>query len=407
MELAKNGDLDDLTMKDDLGPFNTRELRNRNPKFGKHNRPNLYYPIYVDPSSPDDDGFFNISLEADSQFTQAVKPKNSQGADSCWRWGKPKTLANIGESTLSSSVVAKRRTDGTFMICEKYRKSTYKPKSVWNDNAFLTETGTAELHTLELGSAFDFPKPVAIPMRCAELALEDGDIILDFFAGSGTTGHAVMALNARDNGSRQFMLVQIPELIADDKQAYKEGFRNVSEVTIERNKRAVAQLEKEALASDSEANEMLPGLFLGKTAPTPGFKVFRLVKSRFPRVEFIPDPEKTDGENLEALDAYIREKEAAFLMAFDRDDILQEVLLKNGFMLDVQTESLTDFTENVVFRAWDSQKEATVCLDHDLKEQTIAKIKGMEGIFICLEQALNTTKKWNLRAEFGERLVAF
>ena len=81
MELAKNGDRDDLTMKDDLGPFNTRELRNRNPKFGKHNRPNLYYPIYVDPSSPDDDGFFNISLEADSKFTQAVKPKNSQGAD--------------------------------------------------------------------------------------------------------------------------------------------------------------------------------------------------------------------------------------------------------------------------------------------------------------------------------------
>ena len=160
MELAKKGDRDDLTMKDDLGPFNTRELRNRNPKFGKHNRPNLYYPIYVDPSSPDDDGFFNISLEAGSKFTQAVKPKNSQGADSCWRWSKPKTLANIGESTLSSSVVAKRRTDGTFMICEKYRKSTYKPKSVWNDNAFLTETGTAELHSLGLGSAFDFPKPL-------------------------------------------------------------------------------------------------------------------------------------------------------------------------------------------------------------------------------------------------------
>ena len=90
-----------------------------------------------------------------------------------------------------------------------------------------------------------------------------------------------------------------------------------------------------------------------------------------------------------------------------RDDILQEVLLKNGFMLDVQTESLTDFTENVVFRAWDSQKEATVYLDYDLKEQTIAKLKGMEGIFICLEQALNTTRKWNLHVELGEGLVVF
>ena len=244
-------------------------------------------------------------------------------------------------------------------------------------------------------------------MRCAELALEDDDIMLDFFAGSGTTGHAVMALNAWDSGSRRFILVQIPEIIAEDTQAYKEGFRNVSEVTIERNKRAVAQLKKEATASENEANEMLPGLFHGKTASTPGFKVFRLVKSRFPRVEFIPDPEKTDEENLLALDAYIREKEAAFLMTFDRREILEEVLLKNGFMLDVQTEALANFSENVVFRAWDSHKEATVCLDYDLKEQTIAELKGMEGIFVCLEQALNTTNKWNLRAEFGERLVAF
>ena len=244
-------------------------------------------------------------------------------------------------------------------------------------------------------------------MRCAELALEDEDIMLDFFAGSGTTGHAVMALNARNNGSRRFVLVQIPEFIADHTEAYKQGFRKVSEVTIERNKRTVAQLEKEALASDSEAEDMLPGLACEKAARTPGFKVFRLVKSRFPSVEFVPDPEKKDEQNLEALDAYIHEKESAFLMTFDRRVILEEVLLKSGFMLDVQTESLAKFTENVLFRAWDSQKEATVCLDHDLKEQTIAKLKGMEGIFICLEQALNTTNKWNLRVEFGERLVAF
>ena len=408
MELAKNGDRSDLTMKDELGPFNTRELRNRNPKFGKHNRPNLYYPIYVDPSFPDDDGFFMISLEANNQFTQAVEPKNSQGADSCWRWGKPKTLANIGDNTLSSSVVAKRRTDGTFMICEKYRKSTYKPKSVWNDNVFLTETGTAELQTLGLGSAFDFPKPVAIPMRCAELALEDEDIMLDFFAGSGTTGHAVMALNARDNGFRRFVLVQIPEIIDEDTAAYTEGYRRISDITIERNKRVIAQLQETADMADRDAKQQLPGIAPQQNSTyRPGFKVYKLAKSRFPRTEFVPDPEKTDEENLEALDAYIREKEAAFLMTFDQEEILQEVLLKNGFMLDVQTGPLVDFTDNAVFRAWDSQKGATVCLDYELKEQTIAKLKDMEGIFICLEHALDTTKKWNLHSEFGERLVAF
>jgi|GEM_PF-1815012 len=102
-----------------------------------------------------------------------------------------------------------------------------------------------------------------------------------------------------------------------------------------------------------------------------------------------------------------RDKEAAFFMTFDREEILQEVLLKNGFMLDVQPEPIPEFEENAVFRAWDSLKEATMCLDYDLKEQTVAKLKGMPGIFIFLEQALDTTKKWNLRAELGERLVAF
>ncbi len=121
----------------------------------------------------------------------------------------------------------------------------------------------------------------------------------------------------------------------------------------------------------------------------------------------MPDPGKTDKENVAAFDAYIQEKEAAFLMALNKQHILDEVLLKNGFMLDTKTEALPGFTENEVFHAWDSRKEATVCLDYDLKEQTIAKLKGMEGIFICLEQALNTTKKWNLRTELGERLVAF
>ena len=217
-----------------------------------------------------------------------------------------------------------------------------------------------------------------------------------------------LELNAKTTGKRKFILVQIPELVDPDSQARKEGFRRISDITIERNRRVVLKFDEEADKAEAAANGDLLGIAEGEAAPfRVGFKTYRLGKSRFPRTEFVPDPKKTDEENLEALDGYIRKKEAAFLMTFDRDDILQEVLLKNGFMLNVKTEALADFTENVVFRAWDSQKEATVCLDYDLKEQTIAKLKGVEGIFVCLEQALNTTKKWNLHVEFGERLVAF
>ena len=258
------------------------------------------------------------------------------------------------------------------------------------------------------GKIFDNPKDHEILARLVEYVTKSGGLVLDFFAGSGPTGQAVMEVNAKSDGARTFILVQIPEIIDEGTPAYKAGYRRISDITIERNKRVVAQLHETVDAAEHETKQQLPGIAPQQSpAYRPGFKVYKLAKSRFPRTEFVPDPEKTDEEKLEALAAYIQEKEAAFLMTFDRDDILQEVLLKNGFMLDVQTESLTDFTENVAFRAWDSQKEATVCHDYDLKEQTIAKLKGMEGIFICLEQALNTTKKWNLHVEFGERLVAF
>ena len=255
---------------------------------------------------------------------------------------------------------------------------------------------------------FNNPKPVGLLSHIIPFVLDDGDIVLDFFAGSGPTAQAIIETNAKDNGARRFILVQIPEVINEGEESFKEGFKYISDITIERNKRVVARFDETAAKAEAETFGALPGMEKD-ACPSfrPGFKVYRLAKSRFPRTEFEPDPEKTDEENLEALDTYIREKEAAFLMTFDQDDILQEVLLKNGFMLDVKTEALADFTENVVFRAWDSQKEATVCLDYDLKEQTISKLKGMEGIFVCLEQALNTTKKWNLRVEFGERLVAF
>ena len=258
------------------------------------------------------------------------------------------------------------------------------------------------------GKIFENPKDHEILARLVEYVTKSGDLVLDFFAGSGPTGQAVMEVNAKSGGARTYILVQIPEIIDEGTPAYKAGYRRISDITIERNKRVVAQLHETADAAEHEAKQQLPGIAPQQSpAYRPGFKVYKLAKSRFLRTEFVPDSDKTDEENLEALDAYIREKESAFLMAFDREDILQEVLLKNGFMLDVKTEARADFTENAVLRAWDSRKEATICLDYDLKEQTIAKLKGMEGIFICLEQALNTTKKWNLRVEFGERLVAF
>ena len=147
-ELEKSDDNNDLNLLDKVGKFNIREVRNRNPKFGKHNRPNLFYPIYVNPTVVDANGFNPVSLEPTNDFTVKVLPFNSQGQESCWRWGKSKVIENNSDNTMTSNIVAKIKSDGNYNIYEKYRKTTYKPKTIWDDVAVITEKGTVELGEL-------------------------------------------------------------------------------------------------------------------------------------------------------------------------------------------------------------------------------------------------------------------
>ncbi len=74
--------------KDNISEFEDRELRNRNPKFGRFNRPNLFYPIYTNPQKVDENGYCPVSLEKSEDFCVEILPYNSEGEESCWRWGQ-------------------------------------------------------------------------------------------------------------------------------------------------------------------------------------------------------------------------------------------------------------------------------------------------------------------------------
>lgn len=224
-ELEKDSESNDLNLNDEIGAFNIRELRNRNPKFGKHNRPNLFYPIYINPKSEDKDGFCLVSLTESKEFSEMVEPFNSQMKESCWRWGKDKVTKNVSSKPTTSNLVAKKKNDGSFGIYEKYRKTTYKPKFIWDDNSFLNETGTIELRELGLENQFDFPKPKSLVKQCIALATSEGDIVLDSFAGSGTTAQAVLELNEESGVERNFILVEM------------ESYAN--ELTAERTRRVI------------------------------------------------------------------------------------------------------------------------------------------------------------------------
>ena len=179
-ELAKDGDA--LPFEDKKGRFDLWELRNRNPKFGRHNRANLYFPIYVCPEELDSNGYAKVALEPNERFRVVALPRNSEGKDGCWRWSKGKIRSEDTGSEFAV-VVAKRRRDGEWNVYEKSRKSTTKPKSLWDETEVISEQGTIELGELGLGALFDHPKPRGLISKILRIVTEADDLVFDFFAG--------------------------------------------------------------------------------------------------------------------------------------------------------------------------------------------------------------------------------
>ncbi|HIT16386.1 MAG TPA: site-specific DNA-methyltransferase [Candidatus Avimuribaculum pullicola] len=360
-DLEKDMDKSDLNLKDDIGAFNIRELRNRNPKFGKHNRPGLFYPIYVNPSIIDRDGFHPISLNKDNDYCIEVFPYNSIGKESCWRWGKTKFEINCSENTFRSNVVAKEKSSGGYNIYEKYRKTTYKPKSIWDDNIFLTETGTVKLKELGFNGEFDFPKPTDLIKRCLSLSTQEDDTVLDFFSGSATTAHAVMQLNAEDGGNRKFIMVQLPEKTDEKSEAYKAGYPNICEIGKERIRRAGQKIKEEN--KDKEGIEKLDT----------GFRVLKLDSSNMEEVYYTPQEftmQSLFSENVKA----------------DRtsEDLLFQVMLDLGIELSakIETRQIAGKTVHLV-----DDNYLAACFDRDVTEAAIKEIAELHPVYFVMRDA--------------------
>jgi adenine-specific DNA-methyltransferase len=216
---------------DDRGAFALRDLRNRNPRFHPDNRPNLFYPILVAPGRADEDGLCPVSLEARTGYDVTIEPHNSEGRGSVWRWGREKLRAAIvDDDPASSEVVARRKRDGSFGIYEKHRKTTTKPRSLWDATTMRSEAGTIALRE-RLGAAlFDHPKPVELVRRCIRIGTDPDAIVMDFFAGSGTTAEAVLEENRADGGRRRFLLVQLAEVLPERAVARGVGHETVADI---------------------------------------------------------------------------------------------------------------------------------------------------------------------------------
>ena len=126
------------------------------------------------------------------------------------------------------------------------------PKSLWDDCGTATD-GTKEIMDLFNNKLFDTPKPTSLIKKILQVSTNymnldhkfEHDIILDFFSGSATTAHAVMAQNLEDGGNRKFIMVQLPELCDETSEAYKAGYKNICEIGKERIRRAGKKILEE------------------------------------------------------------------------------------------------------------------------------------------------------------------
>lgn len=335
---------------DDLGGFELRELRNRNIKFNKENRPNLYYPFFVDPNTEDKNGLHPISLDSMDGWIE-LWPLESQGINVVWRWGKEKSQKN-----LNVNIMAKPMRNGSYMIVEKYRESRVMARSVWWDKDTNTEKGTLLIKELMEGKVFDYPKPVEMIQRIVEMGTSAGDIVLDFFSGSGTSAHALLNMNAKDDGGRLFIMIQLPESAEGNTDARKAGFKTICDIGEERIRRAGKKIKEEHPNANLDI----------------GFRVFKVDSSNMKDVYYKPDG--YDQGQIDLFADNIKEDRTP-------EDLLFQVMLDLGISLSSKIEEsvINDKKVFVVGGEYttldgSSRTHLIACFDKDITDDTVKAI---------------------------------
>jgi len=280
------------------GPFRLKPLEATK---SMDRRENLVYPI------PAPDG-------------TAILPRRQ------WWWSKKRVEKTLAENGLVFSKTERGWTVSykQYLVGEDGEKRGTKPFSIID--GIYTQHGTADLRPLFNDEVVvQFPKPVALIKRFLQVAGDKDALVLDFFAGSGTTAAAVLDLNRMDDGSRKFVLVQLPEPCETESAAARIGLATIAEITKERVRRVIKKLkEKDTGKLD----------FNDEKKQDRGFRVFKLAESNVKswHAEASQDAEEL-AKQLDLHVDHIRDNRSA-------DDLLYEILLKSGYPLTTRVELL-------------------------------------------------------------------
>lgn len=279
-------------------------------------------------------------------------------------------------------------------------KEGVTPTTLWTyQEAGHNHEASNDLKALELGGAFDNPKPVRLIKLILTLATSpnEEDIVLDFFAGSGTTAQAVLEQNKEDGGNRRFICVQLPERIDGGREVGGKLFEKISDLTVERIQRAGARLAK--------AEDGVLKLSGGADADV-GLKAFRLDASNFKIWEGDSDSAEQVGTQIEMHIDHLDKASSA-------EDVLYELLLKAGFRLDTDVKEI-GVAGKKAFSISDGA--LIICLEREITPDLIDALAETNPLHvICLDEAFkgndqlkaNAVQTFKARAQAEESEVVF
>ena len=345
-----------FTFEDSSGGFNIHPLYNSNVAFHKNNRPNLYYPFYVNPTKGTD-GFFEISLKQTTGWIEVFPPQSVKDqVQFVWRWGREKSAEN-----LNTEIIGHRTEDGDYRIVQKMRHSSKLIRSLMLEKTHSSRRGTAEVEDVFGRKLFSFPKPLALLEELVHISTVEGDVVLDMFAGSATAAHAVFLRNAADGQNRRVISLQLPETISLDSEAFKAGYKSIAEIAKERMRRAGAKIVAGECHEDWVKDV--------------GFRVLKIDSSNMADVYYTPDAVKQD-DLLAAVDNIKPGRD-------NPEDLLFQVLVDWGvdLTLPIRKEAVKHKT---VFFVNSEPYDLIACFDKGVTEDLVkelAKHKPMRVVF--------------------------
>ncbi len=335
---------------------------------------------------------------------EEVYPYRNDGSEGRWRLGKKKITKLVEDG----DVIFEKRENGTYVAYEKIRDDSprYKQFTTLFLQKYTNAKGTETLKkTFSIErSHFDYVKPIELVKDLALMAdVRDGEYVLDFFAGSGTTACAVMDLNNEDGRNRKWICVQLPEVTGKDSEAYKAGHKTIAELARARICKTGEHIE-ESVASSMSQRQLTINAGLAnedeletREVPDVGFKAFKLEPSNFKlwRMQEIDSAEELQKKLEDAIET---KKNGA-----EKESVLFEIMLKAGIPLVTNRED-----KGAYYKLQDG--EYIISLAEKLTKEIIASVLSEKPkVFIALDSSFDgdDTLKKNTELQMKDAQVEF